>query len=70
VLKEPFHNAWKHAGAGEVVATVKRRGDYVRLIVDDEGDGFDPDLVHNLSDDLQGIGWLVFSNGWLVWMEI
>ncbi len=67
-FKELLHNAWKHAGAGEVVATVKRRGDNVRLTVDDEGEGFDPNLVHNLSDDLQGIG-LVSIQQWVAIMD-
>ena len=67
-FKGLLHNAWKHAGAGEVVATVKRRGEYVRLTVDDEGDGFDPELVHNLSDDLQGIG-LVSIQQWVAVMD-
>ncbi|HID01901.1 MAG TPA: HAMP domain-containing protein [Desulfobacterales bacterium] len=67
-FKGLLHNAWKHAGAGEVVATVKRRGEYVRMTVDDEGDGFDPELVHNLSDDLQGIG-LVSIQQWVAVMD-
>lgn len=67
-FKELLHNAWKHAGAGEVVVTLKRRGGNVRLTVDDEGDGFDPNLVHDLSDDLQGIG-LVSIQQWVAAME-
>ena len=67
-FKELLHNAWKYAGAGEVVATLKRRGGNVRLTVDDEGDGFDPNLVHDLSDDLQGIG-LVSIQQWVAAME-
>ncbi len=67
-FKELLHNAWKHAGTGEVVATVKRRGDHVRLTVADEGDGFDPDLVRDLSDDLHGIG-LVSIEQWLAAMD-
>lgn len=67
-FKELLHNAWKHAGAGEVVATVKRRDNHVRLTVDDEGDGFDPSLVDDLSDDLQGIG-LVSIQQWVAIME-
>jgi PAS domain S-box-containing protein len=67
-FKELLHNAWKHAGPGEIVATVKRRGNHVRLTVDDEGDGFDPNLVHDLSDDLQGIG-LVSIQQWVAIMD-
>lgn len=67
-FKELLHNAWKHAGAGEVVATVKRRDNHVRLTVDDEGKGFDPALVHDMGDDLQGIG-LVSIQQWVAIME-
>lgn len=67
-FKELLHNAWKHAEAGEVVATVKRRDNHVRLTVDDEGKGFDPDLVRDLSGDLHGIG-LVSIEQWLAAMD-
>ncbi len=67
-FKELLHNAWKHAAAGEIVATVKRRENNVRLTVDDEGDGFDPTLVHDLSDGLQGIG-LVSIQEWVAVMD-
>ena len=52
----------------EVVATVKRRTGHVRLTVDDEGDGFDPSIVHDLSEDLQGIG-LVSIQRWVAIMD-
>ncbi len=67
-FKELLHNAWKHAGAGEVVATVKRRKNNVRLTVDDEGAGFDPILIHDLSDGLRGIG-LVSIQEWVAVMD-
>jgi signal transduction histidine kinase len=67
-FKELLHNAWKHADTGEVVATVKRRDDHVRLTVDDEGKGFDPDKIQDLSDNLQGIG-LVSIQQWLAAMD-
>ncbi|MEN8200550.1 MAG: ATP-binding protein [Thermodesulfobacteriota bacterium] len=55
-FKELLHNSWKHGGgAPEVVATVKRRNEHVRLTVDDEGEGFDP-LEQDLSEELKGIG--------------
>jgi len=67
-FKELLHNAWKHAGAGEVVATVTCRENHIRLTVDDEGEGFDPDLVHNHSGELQGIG-LVSIQQWVAAMD-
>lgn len=67
-FKELLHNAWKHGGGGEVVATVKRRNKNIRLTVDDEGQGFDPNAVPNLDNELQGIG-LVSIQEWVVSMD-
>ena len=63
-FKELLHNAWKHARAKEVVATVKKSGHHVRLTVDDAGQGFDP--AEKMRDDNQrkGIG-LVSIGQWV-----
>lgn len=66
--KELLHNAWKHGGGAEVVATVKRRNNKVRLTVNDEGEGFDPDAIQDLDNELQGIG-LVSIQEWVVSMD-
>jgi signal transduction histidine kinase len=55
-FKELLHNAWKHAGSDEVVATVSRRENHIRLTVDDAGKGFNPEKIHWLTNELQGIG--------------
>jgi two-component system sensor histidine kinase DegS len=67
-FKELLHNAWKHGGGSEVVATVKRRNNNVRLTVDDEGQGFDLKTIKDLEHDLQGIG-LVSIQEWIVSMD-
>ena len=67
-FKELLHNAWKHGGGAEVVATVKRRNNNVRLTVDDEGQGFDPGAMRNPENELQGIG-LVSIQEWLASMD-
>ena|GEM_PF-1904913 len=55
-FKELLHNAWKHARAREIVATVKKKDNHVRLTVDDEGQGFDTGRLEESSADLNGIG--------------
>ncbi len=67
-FKELLHNAWKHGGGTEVVATVKRRDNNVRLTVDDEGQGFDPASIKDLDNELTGIG-LVSIQEWVVSMD-
>ncbi len=68
-FKELLHNAWKHAHAREVVATVKKKDNHVRLTVDDEGQGFDTGRLEEASADLSGIGlmsirqWITAMNG-------
>ena len=67
-FKELLHNAWKHAETQEIVATVKKKDNHVRLTVDDEGTGFDPDKVKTNENHLRGIG-LVSIRQWVTAME-
>ena len=69
-FKELLHNAWKHAETKEIVATVKKKDDHVRLTVDDEGKGFDPEEERNKppSQELKGIG-LISIKQWITAME-
>ena len=67
-FKELLHNAWKHAGTEEIVATVKKKDNHVRLTVDDEGKGFDPETINYTSRDLRGIG-LISIKQWITAME-
>lgn len=42
VVRELFFNIVKHAGAKKVDISVQKRGDIIRLVVEDDGTGFDP----------------------------
>jgi signal transduction histidine kinase len=70
-FKELLHNAWKHAEAKEIVATVKKTGHHVRLTVDDAGKGFVPEDIDPDTEELKGIGlasikqWSIAINGTL-----
>jgi signal transduction histidine kinase len=68
-FKELLHNAWKHADTKEIVATVKKKDNHVRLTVDDDGKGFDPATIKNTAKKFRGIGlisikqWVTALNG-------
>ena len=67
-FKELLQNAWKHAETKELVATVQQKDNHVRLTVDDEGIGFEPDKIKTASSDLKGIG-LISIRQWVSAME-
>jgi len=67
-FKELLQNAWKHSDTKEIVATVKKKDNHVRLTVDDEGEGFDPDKIKNNANELKGIG-LISIKQWITAME-
>jgi PAS domain S-box-containing protein len=67
-FKELIHNAWKHGNTKEIVATVKKKDNHVRLTVDDEGDGFNPEDLKKTSDELKGIG-LISIKQWIAAMK-
>jgi two-component system CheB/CheR fusion protein len=48
VLQEALTNVWKHASAKNVSVIVERQPEFVQLIVEDDGTGFD---VHEVRDD-------------------
>ena len=68
-FKELLHNAWKHADTREVVATVKKKGNHVRLTVDDAGKGFPVETIKRKTEEFKGIGlvsireWITAING-------
>lgn len=68
-FKELLHNAWKHADAKEIVATVNKKEHHVRLTVDDSGKGFVPEEIEPGTEGLKGIGlvsirqWITAING-------
>ena len=41
-IKELLNNAAKHGGAREIIAAVYWRNDSIRIVIDDDGRGFDP----------------------------
>jgi PAS domain S-box-containing protein len=56
-FKELLHNITKHAECSEVVVSINKRDNNIRLIVDDEGKGFDPQTVFAADrSHLHGIG--------------
>jgi len=66
--KELLQNAWKHAATEEVVATVKKKDNHVRLTVDDDGRGFDPGQLRSSAKTMEGIG-LISIRQWTNAME-
>lgn len=68
-FKELIHNAWKHADATEIVATVKTKDNHVRLTIDDAGKGFSPEKIKHKTKKFKGIGlvsireWITAVNG-------
>lgn len=50
MFKETIHNIVKHANASQVIIEAKREKDCVRLTIQDNGKGFDCDLLRGVSD--------------------
>ena len=67
-FKEIMNNVWKHAKAKEVIISIVINQDKVRLIIDDDGIGFEPEEVFKQSK-INGIGlfsikeWVQDMNG-------
>ncbi len=55
-FKELLHNSWKHAAAKEAVVTVVGKEESLRLTVDDDGRGFDPEEALRPTGEIKGIG--------------
>ncbi len=45
ITQESLNNAAKHARADRINVVLEKRGDFVMLIIEDNGAGFDPDLI-------------------------
>jgi two-component system, chemotaxis family, CheB/CheR fusion protein len=45
VLQEALTNVWKHAKASQVSVIVERRPDQIQMIIEDDGQGFDPEVT-------------------------
>jgi signal transduction histidine kinase len=58
VIQEALTNVLKHAQARDVSVILERRGDRVRVIVEDDGCGFDLDALQQAPDVQQRLGLL------------
>ncbi|MEZ4825122.1 MAG: sensor histidine kinase [Bacteroidia bacterium] len=69
IIQELLNNAVKYSSASEIIAQITRDGDRVHLTVEDNGRGFDPQILHTSP----GVGWanimsrVRYLNGALDW---
>lgn len=56
ITQEAIGNIARHAGASQVNIQLSRRGGQVHLIIEDDGQGFDPDAVQPAQDGTEGLG--------------
>lgn len=55
LVQESLNNVWQHSKAGRVDASVTREGEHLRIVVRDNGVGFDPTQVKKHHYGLLGI---------------
>ena len=56
IIQETLNNVLKHAGATQVKVTLTRERAHLRLVVEDNGRGFDPKHLASLAPDRRGLG--------------
>jgi signal transduction histidine kinase len=56
ILQEALSNIVKHADASEVLVTIQLRARQVRMVVQDDGRGFDANKLLNAGEPMQGLG--------------
>ncbi|MBW8307331.1 MAG: PAS domain S-box protein [Thiobacillus sp.] len=56
ILQEATNNIVKHAGANRVRISLDRIGEVLRLLIEDNGCGFDPDNIPYVEGEARGIG--------------
>ena len=56
IIQETLNNILKHAGASRVNVTLTRERAHLRLVVEDDGRGFDPSRVASRGPDERGLG--------------
>jgi signal transduction histidine kinase len=56
ILQELFHNILKHAGAEMARVSISREGDGVRVVVEDDGVGFEADESRSRKGETDGFG--------------
>ena len=57
-VKEILNNVFKHAEAQEVILAIHGSESRLRIVVDDDGSGFDLDSVHKMPMSTSGIGFV------------
>ena len=58
IVQEALTNVSKHARAGRVSVILERRGDRLRTIIEDDGQGFDPETLEHQGRGGQQVGLL------------
>jgi signal transduction histidine kinase len=56
IVQEAFNNVLKHAKASEVRITLSHEPGALRLVVEDNGAGFDPARLESTPPDQRGLG--------------
>jgi len=56
IIQETLNNVLKHAGASQINLTLTRHRVHLRLVVEDNGRGFDPKHLESLAPDQRGLG--------------
>ena len=56
IVQETLNNALKHAGASRAKVTLTRERTHLRLVVEDDGRGFDASRLASLGPDERGLG--------------
>jgi len=44
-VKEALHNTVRHSGASELLLRIRRRANWIEVVIEDNGKGFDPALI-------------------------
>ena len=55
IVREAMSNSLRHAGAHNESISLQRHGDIVRLVVEDDGRGFDPDAAEGHGEGLKNM---------------
>jgi len=55
-VRELLHNVVRHAAATRAAVAVRRNDDHIRVVVEDDGVGFEPDAVRGRGDFSAGFG--------------
>ena len=56
IVQETLNNVLKHASASQVKITLTRERAHLRLVVEDDGRGFDASRLASLAPDQRGLG--------------